>query len=229
MIIAASLSLQLTRLGYEVSGIVSRAEEIYSSITKQNNEYIELIKQCEKKYIEIQNEKLNRMMKELDDYSKKDPLTGLANRRSMIAALENEKMLFDKNNKQFVIVMADVDYFKKVNDTLGHDYGDYVLKALSEIFHSSLRKSDMVSRWGGEEFLFMLTGIEAIDAVTVVEKIRKAISEHVFEFNGIKKSITMTFGISQYSMGNTIDDVIKRADNALFEGKNAGRNVVVLA
>lgn len=180
-----------------------------------------------KNLIEIQNEKLNEVMKQLEILSKIDPLTELYNRRSMIEEMESEEKNC-QDNCSFTIVMGDIDFFKTVNDTYGHDCGDSVLKDISKVIKLVIRKQDSVARWGGEEFLILFKDYNADNAKELTERIRKAVSTHDFNFNNSKINITMTFGISQYTEGDTLDEVIKRADNALYEGKKAGRNTVII-
>jgi diguanylate cyclase (GGDEF)-like protein len=180
-----------------------------------------------KNLIDIQHEKLNDIMKKLEILSNTDPLTELFNRRYIIKAMELEEEKCKTNNSSFTIVMGDIDFFKSVNDTCGHDCGDTILKDVSKIINSLIRNSDVLARWGGEEFLIMFTDHNVKNTDIITERIRKEINDHVFISNETKINLTMTFGISEFKKGDSLDDVIKRADNALYEGKRAGRNTVI--
>lgn len=158
-----------------------------------------------------------------------DLLTTLPNRRGMHTLLVAQYDLFTRNSQPFTLVLADVDHFKRINDTYGHDCGDYILKEVARILKQRLRKYDVVSRWGGEEFLFMFPGTNNTAAAGVAEEIRKAIESHRFVFNEHAIYVTMTFGIAEHRENNSIDGTIKLADDALYTGKEGGRNQVVSA
>jgi len=170
-----------------------------------------------------------RTHQKLEDAAITDPLTGLHNRRKMMEVLENERIRSERTKQSFCIVMCDIDHFKKFNDTHGHDCGDFVLVELSGLIRSALRKQDFVGRWGGEEFLFVYPETMIEGGKTVTEKVRTVIEETIFYFNGIKLNITMTFGVSVHTKGKTVNSVIKEADDALYRGKQQGRNCVILS
>ncbi|MBU1169520.1 MAG: diguanylate cyclase [Proteobacteria bacterium] len=157
-----------------------------------------------------------------------DPLTGLANRRSMMDKIKQESLRFKRSIKPFALVIGDIDHFKSINDLYGHDCGDDVLVTLSRIMVSALREEDSVARWGGEEFLFLLPETGKDGAVTAIEKIRRALNGQSFQYNNTPISLTMTFGISIYDgKASDIEGYLKQADQALYIGKNSGRNQVV--
>lgn len=158
-----------------------------------------------------------------------DPLTGLANRRIMMDKIREEVIRFKRSQLPFSLVIGDIDHFKSVNDTYGHDCGDYVLVTLAKLMVEKLREEDTVSRWGGEEFLFLLPMTGSEGAAIAMEKVRNAVFSTPIQFNGHALSMTMTFGISTYD-GKTreYDVYLKQADEALYKGKQSGRNRVVL-
>lgn len=166
-------------------------------------------------------------MERLELISKTDSLTGLYNRRYVMEKLENELINYKKTKKKFSIIVADIDYFKKINDSFGHDCGDQVLKAVAQNLQDAVGERGFVSRWGGEEFLILLPETEIEDARILADKIRKIIEEEIIEYNGIQISITLTFGVTVNEDYEMIDDTIKKADDALYEGKGQGRNCVV--
>ena len=164
----------------------------------------------------------------LEEAATLDPLTSLNNRRKMIEVLEGELIRSERTNKPFCIVMCDIDHFKIFNDTHGHDCGDFVLVEISKLIKNSIRKQDYVGRWGGEEFLMVYPETEIDGGKIVTEKVRSMVENTVFSFNNIALSVTATFGVAVHSKGKTVDSVIKEADDALYQGKQQGRNQVVI-
>ena len=126
--------------------------------------------------------------------------------------------------------MFDLDHFKSINDTYGHDVGDQVICGFSELVRSSLRGIDLFGRWGGEEFIAALPHNDIRAAQTTAERIRKAVATHRFEVAGIDPfSVTVSIGATEFGNGGTSHQhMIKFADNALYEAKNAGRNQVLV-
>jgi diguanylate cyclase (GGDEF)-like protein len=173
------------------------------------------------------------MKKERDKFetaSKYDPLTKLSNRRDIREKIKNEQERQKRLSKPFSVILCDIDDFKKMNDTHGHDCGDYVLMSVSDLIRSQLRDVDCPSRWGGEEFLILLVETDLEGCKIVAERIRKRIESALLQYGGVRLSITMTFGIS--ACGNSEEDIercIKRADRALYKGKRQGKNCVVAA
>lgn len=161
--------------------------------------------------------------------SKTDSLTGLYNRRYIIERIDNESISYKRSKKKFSLIIADIDFFKRINDTFGHDCGDRVLKVVSKSLKDAVREQDFVSRWGGEEFLILLPETEIEGAFILADRIRKIIEEQIFEYNGVQVPITMTFGVTVNVNYERIEDTIIKADNALYEGKSGGRNCVIVA
>lgn len=162
----------------------------------------------------------------LDSYATFDPLTGLLNRRSTESQLQ---ALFNKHyydDDSFSVIMCDIDKFKSVNDTYGHDTGDYVLKEVSSILKDTVRNEDIVGRWGGEEFLILIKANKA-KAAALAERIRVKVSEHSYEYKSIELHITITLGVSAYRSNTSVENLVKSADMKLYRGKENGRNQVV--
>ena len=172
----------------------------------------------------------NRMLSEntkLDTYATYDPLTNLLNRRSTDVKLRS---LFDSHyhdEDAFSIIMCDIDRFKSVNDTYGHDAGDYVLKEVAWILKDTVRDNDIVSRWGGEEFLIIVSSSKA-NAAILAERIRAQIEAHTYSYKNIDLHVTITLGVSSYHANTDIESLIKSADQKLYRGKENGRNQVVV-
>lgn len=178
------------------------------------------------KTINHKNQLLNQVMAKLEIESKIDPLTGLYNRRYMLQRITDEIDKFNSDHMKFSIIIADIDNFKSMNDTYGHDYGDYILKCVSDIIKSNIREIDCLSRWGGDEFLILLSETDSNASYEIMERIRKTVNEKAIK-NEKHLILTMTFGISEFTGEESIDDIIKKADDALYVGKKRGRNCVV--
>ena len=178
--------------------------------------------------LEKVNENLNKANSQLTKLATTDPLTNLSNRRDMLTKIEYEQQRFDRNGKPFVLLMADVDDFKLINDKYGHDGGDFVLKSIAVQMKSVVRKQDIVGRWGGEEFLLLLpdTGLEGGKALA--DKIQSNISMTPYLFSKNKIPVTITFGVAVYDRKMIVDNCIKIADRALYRGKRNGKNCVVV-
>jgi diguanylate cyclase (GGDEF)-like protein len=158
-----------------------------------------------------------------------DALTRLPNRRRMRAMLADERVRFTRSGRPFSVVIGDLDSFKKVNDTHGHEAGDRVLRAVATTLRAKLRQQDMVARWGGEEFLFLLPDTNLEGAQQLAEKLRLAVAEQPVDIASARSlPVTMTFGVTAYRGSQSTDDCVRLADEALYRGKTEGRNRVVL-
>ena len=157
-----------------------------------------------------------------------DSLTKLPNRRRMRELLDGERVRSVRQGHPFGIVLGDIDAFKEINDTRGHDGGDHILTSVAPILRGVLRGQDAVARWGGEEFLFLLPDTDLRGAGVVAEKLRATLESTEFTFEGRRVPVAMTFGVAVYTPGASIEDCITRADRALYSGKHAGKNQVVL-
>lgn len=164
---------------------------------------------------------------ELELLAHTDSLTGLYNRRRMLELLEQQTAMFSRNQSLFTLIFVDIDHFKRFNDNHGHSCGDHVLTETASLMKKNLRKGDVLARWGGEEFLIMLPDTDINGARIMAEKIRKVVENEHFVIDGENFSVTMTFGLAQHVLGGPIEETLKRADNALYDGKEAGRNCVM--
>ena len=155
-----------------------------------------------------------------------DPLTGLPNRRAMLD--EIERYLREDPNAQFSVAIADIDFFKRVNDTYGHNCGDYTLKELAELFMAAAADKYKVCRWGGEEFCFFLEGMNIDEAGQEMNNLNTAVRKHKLHFGDIDYSITITIGVEENDYRSTIEQILDRADRKLYMGKVGGRDQVVV-
>ncbi len=175
----------------------------------------------------IYNEMLTEKNKELEVLSTIDPLTGLPNRRHFDKQVIYEASINRRYKHIASLLMVDIDHFKALNDSYGHDAGDFILKELAQVFRKSVRESDTVCRWGGEEFMFLLSHTEVDGAKVLAERLRKLVSATAFAYHGTKLSITISIGIAELSnQKDGFEASYKDADVALYEAKNAGRNCV---
>jgi diguanylate cyclase (GGDEF)-like protein len=156
-----------------------------------------------------------------------DELTGLTNRRRMLEHIREELTRMKRSGRSGALIMADIDHFKQVNDKHGHACGDAVLIGVADTLRERLRSQDFIARWGGEEFLFLLPETDESGALIAAEKIRNAIEESTMEWEGKQLNVTMTFGVAPLDPAVGIDESISRADDALYTGKQAGRNRVM--
>ncbi len=153
-----------------------------------------------------------------------DPLTGALNRRGCERSFENMVGYYASNEERFSLTMLDIDHFKKVNDTYGHDIGDEVLVDIGEIIKENIRKHDSFIRFGGEEFIILLADCDLNIAKIKAEKIRQNIENS--SFTKKKLNITASFGVVEYCEGKTLDSLVSEADALLYKAKDAGRNQV---
>jgi diguanylate cyclase (GGDEF)-like protein len=152
-----------------------------------------------------------------------DPLTGIFNRLKFDEALGEAIARSERYSMPFSLVLYDVDHFKGINDTHGHQVGDQVLVRLSDLVSSHTRSPDLVARWGGEEFVILTHGLDLAMACRVAERMRIAIQQAPFERVG---TISCSFGVAQYIVGDTAQSLLARADKALYRAKSLGRNRV---
>ena len=163
--------------------------------------------------------------KRIEELSITDKLTGLYNRMKLDQIMQEKIERFKRYKIPFSIIILDIDDFKKVNDTFGHDIGDKVLKTIANIMQKNLRKTDIVGRWGGEEFLIICENTDINQAQIVAENLRKIIEKNNFDK---VKNKTASLGISEFSESDNANTIFKRVDDALYKAKNSGKNKTVI-
>jgi diguanylate cyclase len=169
-------------------------------------------------------QKTDKVIKNLMFNANKDALTGLLNRRGLESAWNDLRN--DRRNTSQAVMILDIDHFKDINDTYGHDRGDHVLKELAQVVKNQIRSDDIISRWGGEEFVVILSNINASHASHVSEKIRSAIEAHDFCVDGV---VTVSIGVNSHCISDSLKDSITIADKGLYQAKENGRNQMVIA
>lgn len=171
---------------------------------------------------------LKRNQTKLEQLATTDPLTGLSNRKRIMTILNEHYEYYKRYKAEFSVLMLDVDHFKSINDTYGHQVGDMVLKQVAMIFRENLRNVDAAGRYGGEEFFVILAESAEDEAVQAAERIRKAVAEHLFTCEDQVIRLKISIGIGRINERDEDDQaVIKRADMALYRAKREGRNRVV--
>jgi diguanylate cyclase (GGDEF)-like protein len=158
-----------------------------------------------------------------------DPLTGLANRAAFHVRAQNELAQGRRRGEPVSLMLADVDFFKRINDEFGHEAGDLVLVRLAELMRQTLREVDVLARWGGEEFLALLPSADTSEASAVAERLRQAVAAVHIDIGGRTVQVTMSFGIAQVQPDHDLQSATQNADQALYGSKRGGRNRVSCA
>lgn len=169
--------------------------------------------------LRVQNEQLRIL-------ASTDPLTKLDNRRVISRRLTETAALCEETGESYIVGIADLDDFKRVNDSFGHDMGDHVLEAVAGVITSALPDGGYAARWGGEEFLFVLPDTDTAQGVIMAQEMIHAVSELKLTCDGETVRVTMTAGICEGQPGDDPEKVINRADSRLYKGKNGGKNRV---
>jgi two-component system, cell cycle response regulator len=158
-----------------------------------------------------------------------DALTQIYNQRYLIDFLEREVLRTSRHGRPLSVVMLDIDHFKKINDDMGHLVGDYALRELSAVIRKLVRREDLFARYGGEEFTLVLVETNFKQALEAAERVRAAVEKHTFRFEEQTFHLTISLGVAECSTDGsaTAVELIRKADEKLYEAKNAGRNRVV--
>jgi len=208
-------------------------------------QYIEEIRRVVKEYSEDEEETMKSLLKvmmldivltlesyhytkyklqeELKRLAVTDDLTGIFNRRKLEEVMQYEMDLSVRQKKPLSMLMIDIDHFKNVNDQHGHDVGDDVLVSLAKLMNESLRGTDYLIRFGGEEFIIFLPGASLSTTKDIAERLRQKVEHHIFEIVG---RITVSIGVAEYMKSDNKDGFLKRADEKLYQAKEGGRNQV---
>jgi diguanylate cyclase (GGDEF)-like protein len=158
--------------------------------------------------------------------STSDALTGALNRRHFMALMAREQRRAERYGARYSLLMCDIDHFKRVNDTYGHQVGDEAIKGLARVALAHLRPTDLLCRYGGEEFIIVLTHTEEAGAVIAAERIRAAIGKLETSAGNTILRFTVSIGVATFASGSTVEQVIECADQALYAAKTGGRNQV---
>ncbi|MFO1372915.1 MAG: sensor domain-containing diguanylate cyclase, partial [Candidatus Competibacteraceae bacterium] len=162
-----------------------------------------------------------RLEEKLRQLAITDPLTGAFNRRYLLQMMETEISRAQRYSRPLTLIMFDIDHFKRINDTFGHEQGDAVLKGIAALVRERLRHSDIFVRWGGEEFMILTTETALSKAIELTETLRVAL--HHLLFPGIGP-VTASFGVAEYRLDETLDQWLKRVDDLVYQVKREGRD-----
>jgi diguanylate cyclase (GGDEF)-like protein len=176
--------------------------------------------------IEARTAELVKTNESLERISRTDPLTELSNRREIMERIEHEKYRSERTGRPFSFIMADIDHFKKFNDEYGHQCGDAVLKGVAEIFRHTLRRNDYIARWGGEEFLVVLTETDYKHAILAAERVKRAAEKTLILHEGKEFNVKLSFGVHEYDHSEGIEKGINTTDACMYKSKENGRNRV---
>lgn len=172
------------------------------------------------------NKKLKEALNELEVLALTDKLTGAWNRRHFEQVISAEMSRASRHNQPLSLLILDIDYFKSINDRYGHQIGDAVLVQLTHILKQNIRTSDVLTRWGGEEFVILTPFTSVKEATDLAERLRLKIARASFK---IVKNITISLGVAQFQTAENVSNFLKRADAALYQAKHNGRNMVAVA
>ena len=175
------------------------------------------------------NRELGAAMEQIRELVNVDSLTGVYNRRRLFEVIHEESSRYSRSPGSFSICLLDIDHFKQVNDTYGHQAGDIILKAVAQGVAGDLRTIDCFGRYGGEEFLIVLPQTPLDGARIKAERVLARVASLKFPLIGDDFQVTVSIGVAEYHNDETTDDTLQRADKALYEAKDAGRNVVRVA
>lgn len=215
-------------VSHQLSGLVQAMDEFKKKEEEREERlqgrYENLIGKVEQ--MEMETLKVKAHMEEERLRARTDPLTGLPNRAAYDEQIAQEYERWSRYKTDFSVAVCDLDFFKKVNDTYGHLAGDKVLRLVAKVISKNIRATDFACRFGGEEFVVMLPSSSVSDAVEAMDKVRQKLETSPFNFHGEPVNITMSFGVTEIKEGDSVDDLFARADQALYQAKENGRNRV---
>jgi diguanylate cyclase (GGDEF)-like protein len=200
---------------------VEELERLNDTILSLNREYAKA--QLDLAQI---NHKLQQREAQIVAASLTDPLTGAGNRRRLEQALIAETNRADRTGSKLTAFIADLDHFKMVNDNYGHEVGDKVLVAFGDLLRRRTRATDIVARFGGEEFVVLMPNTDLADAFAIADRIREAFA--AFPIEPLPNTVTASFGVAEMAPGEQGNDLLRRADTALYDAKHSGRNRVAI-
>ena len=205
------LILIATSLETETKGLSSKMAENQKTIAKLHTR----VKKLENALVQAKLE------------SKEDFLTNVATKRALVKELQRVEDAYNRYKIDYTLCFIDIDHFKMVNDTYGHEAGDVILSTLGKILRKYVRQADFVGRYGGEEFLAILPGIELNQGVMFADKIRKIIENYKFLYKNERIDVKISCGVAQRKLCSSMEDTVTQADKMLYRAKEAGRNQVM--
>ncbi|MDP1996454.1 MAG: GGDEF domain-containing protein, partial [Gallionella sp.] len=220
-------SNNLTELSHLLEDIMQDTRVIQASALRSHEELVGTRKQVQEAEAKIR--KLELELAQVSELVHQDQLTGALNRHGLDEAFEREATRADRSHTPVCVALLDIDNFKRLNDTMGHQAGDQALVHLSQVIKEALRPSDAVARYGGEEFIIVLPGIGLEEATATVERLQRELTKKFFLHENDRVLITFSAGVALRAPQEPQDDVIGRADRAMYQAKHTGKNRVVVA
>lgn len=217
----------LTDLSHLLDDIMQDTRVIQASALRSHEELLITKKQADE--AESRIKELEHELMQVSELVREDQLTGALNRRGLDEAVDVELKRADRNKTAFSVALIDIDNFKKLNDTLGHQAGDRALTHLTQVIKETLRPTDAVGRYGGEEFLILLPGTNLEAAVETIQRLQRDLTKKFFMHNNDKILVTFSAGVALRVEGEDQEDLIGRADKAMYHAKQTGKNRVVAA
>lgn len=221
--VALSMVCLVLYLAVVASGAYHRALKLHD--TREHLRASELLLQTANDALQTKLDEIRSLQNQLSEQANRDPLTGLYNRRYLDATMDRELARCRREGQPLSVMLIDIDHFKRVNDTWGHQAGDEVLRHLADMLN--VRSSDIASRYGGEEFLVLLPGMPQSVAIERAEQYRKSFEAGVVRFGEFRIHATLSIGIACYpEHARTAEELVRNADQALYRAKAGGRNRV---
>lgn len=217
----------LTDLSHLLEDIMQDTRIIQASALRSHEELLATRKQADEAENRIRE--LEQELMQVSELVREDQLTGALNRRGMDEAMEVELKRADRNQTPLSVALLDIDDFKKLNDTLGHQAGDHALSHLSKVIRETLRPTDAVGRYGGEEFVIILPDTPLDAAVETLQRLQRDLTKKFFLHNHEKVLVTFSAGVALRGEDEDQQDLLGRADKAMYQAKLAGKNRVVAA
>ncbi len=220
-------SNNLTELSHLLEDIMQDTRVLQNSALRSHEELIGTRKQVQEAEAKIR--KLEQELAEVSELVHQDQLTGALNRHGLDEAFDREATRADRSHTPVCVALLDIDNFKRLNDTMGHQAGDQALVHLSHVIKEALRPSDSVARYGGEEFIIVLPGIGLEEATATVERLQRELTKKFFLHENDRILITFSAGVALRAPQEPQEDVVGRADKAMYHAKKTGKNRVVVA
>ncbi|HCJ50690.1 MAG TPA: GGDEF domain-containing protein, partial [Gallionella sp.] len=220
-------SNNLSELGSLLDAIMHDTRSVQADTLRSHDELVESRKQVNAAELKIQ--KLEKELSEVSELVHQDQLTGALNRRGLDSAFEREATRTARSQSPLCIALLDIDDFKRLNDTMGHQVGDQALVHLCTVIKQALRPSDSVARYGGEEFIIILPDVGLAEAASTVERLQRELTKQFFMHENDRVLVTFSAGVALRAAEEPQDEVVGRADKAMYQAKRTGKNRVVMA
>lgn len=217
----------LTELSHLLDDIMQDTRIIQASALRSHEELLTTRKQVQESEAKIKQ--LEQELTQVSELVREDQLTGALNRRGLDAAFENEATRADRQQAPLCVALLDIDNFKRLNDTLGHQAGDQALTHMCGVIKEALRPSDSVARYGGEEFVILLPGVSLAEATATIERLQRELTKKFFLHENERVLVTFSAGVALRAQQEPQEDVIGRADRAMYKAKKTGKNRVIVA